>query len=320
MKPRNPHSLLCQHPYWFASLTGLALTINASAVDRYWDANAALSGMGGGGNWTTSTNLWRTGAGADANGGTLGVWVNQATDAATNAVLSGTGGTLSTTAAITTNKITVSSGGFAVSNGTGGSIAFAGTGAGISVATGTSLTLNPSLLTSTVGLAVSGGGTVTFVASNRAYGGALTVTDSGTRVIFSSTNGLANAGSSAHSFGAGTTLQVNAANNYYSVLTLTAASVDSRSASGLVLQSGGGITVTGSATSVVASNGATTEAHGRKSFFYSTGIAEGAETIAVFIAMCLWPAWFEGIAYGYAALCVLTVVQRSAMAARTFSD
>ena len=37
------------------------------------------------------------------------------------------------------------------------------------------------------------------------------------------------------------------------------------------------------------------------------GLAEGAETIAVFIAMCLWPAHFAGIAYGYAALCLLTV-------------
>lgn len=71
---------------------------------------------------------------------------------------------------------------------------------------------------------------------------------------------------------------------------------------------------------IAAKRGATTEAHGRKSFFYSTGLAEGAETIAVFIAMCLWPAWFAGLAYGYAALCVLTVFQRSAIAARSFSD
>jgi phosphatidylglycerophosphate synthase len=66
--------------------------------------------------------------------------------------------------------------------------------------------------------------------------------------------------------------------------------------------------------------GAETQAHGRKSFFYSTGLAEGAETIAVFIAMCLWPAWFAVIAYAYAGLCVLTVVQRSAMAAAAFRD
>ena len=69
---------------------------------------------------------------------------------------------------------------------------------------------------------------------------------------------------------------------------------------------------------IAAENGAKTEAHGKKSFFYSTGIAEGAETIAVFIAMCLFPAWFGAIAYGYAALCLLTVFQRSAMAVSQF--
>jgi phosphatidylglycerophosphate synthase len=57
---------------------------------------------------------------------------------------------------------------------------------------------------------------------------------------------------------------------------------------------------------------------GEESFFYSTGIAEGAETIAVFAAMCLWPAQFPVLAYAYAALCLLTVVQRSLMAFRAF--
>lgn len=71
---------------------------------------------------------------------------------------------------------------------------------------------------------------------------------------------------------------------------------------------------------IAGKRGATTEAHGKKSFFYSTGLAEGTETIIVFIAMCIFPAWFEPIAYGYAALCVLTVFQRSAMARSEFSD
>jgi phosphatidylglycerophosphate synthase len=71
---------------------------------------------------------------------------------------------------------------------------------------------------------------------------------------------------------------------------------------------------------IAGKRGATTEAHGKKSFFYSTGLAEGTETIAVFIAMCLMPAWFAGLAYAYAALCVLTVFQRSAMAVAAFSD
>ena len=69
---------------------------------------------------------------------------------------------------------------------------------------------------------------------------------------------------------------------------------------------------------VAAERGEETRAHGKKSFFYSTGLAEGGETIAVFIAMCLFPAYFAVIAYVYAGLCVLTVFQRSALAAATF--
>lgn len=71
---------------------------------------------------------------------------------------------------------------------------------------------------------------------------------------------------------------------------------------------------------IAGKRGATTQAHGRKSFFYSTGLAEGTETIAVFIAMCLWPAWFAPLAYGYAALCVLTLFQRSAVAVAAFRN
>lgn len=69
---------------------------------------------------------------------------------------------------------------------------------------------------------------------------------------------------------------------------------------------------------IAAERGQATEAHGKKSFFYSTGLAEGTETIAVFIAMCLFPQWFGAIAYAYAGLCVLTVFQRSAFAVAMF--
>ncbi|MEE4153809.1 MAG: CDP-alcohol phosphatidyltransferase family protein [Erythrobacter sp.] len=69
---------------------------------------------------------------------------------------------------------------------------------------------------------------------------------------------------------------------------------------------------------IAAERGEKTTAHGTKSFFYSTGLAEGTETIAVFVAMCLLPAWFPIIAYLYAGLCVLTVIQRSALAVVQF--
>jgi phosphatidylglycerophosphate synthase len=71
---------------------------------------------------------------------------------------------------------------------------------------------------------------------------------------------------------------------------------------------------------IAAKRGEQTSVHGTKSFFYSTGLAEGTETIAVFIAMCLFPAWFAVIAFAYAGLCALTMVQRSALAVAMFRD
>ena len=67
-----------------------------------------------------------------------------------------------------------------------------------------------------------------------------------------------------------------------------------------------------------AQSGATTAAHGEKSFFYSNGLAEGAETIAFFLAMCAFPAAFAVLAYIFAGLCAATVVQRSLLARATF--
>ena len=71
---------------------------------------------------------------------------------------------------------------------------------------------------------------------------------------------------------------------------------------------------------IAAKRGAETTAHGRKSFFYSTGLAEGAETVAIFVLMTLFPQWFAPLAYGFAALCVLTVVQRSTLAVISFRN
>ena len=47
-----------------------------------------------------------------------------------------------------------------------------------------------------------------------------------------------------------------------------------------------------------------------KSFYFLGGLTEATETIAAFAAMCLWPAWFPQIAYGFAALCGITVALR----------
>ncbi|KAF0101174.1 MAG: CDP-alcohol phosphatidyltransferase [Hyphomonadaceae bacterium] len=69
---------------------------------------------------------------------------------------------------------------------------------------------------------------------------------------------------------------------------------------------------------LAAKNGIETEAHGTKSFFYNTGIAEGAETILVFVVMCLVPDRFALIAYVYAVVCIVTVIQRTMIAKREF--
>ena len=69
-----------------------------------------------------------------------------------------------------------------------------------------------------------------------------------------------------------------------------------------------------------AEQGAETDAHGEKSFFYSTGIAEGTETITVFLLMCIFPGWFVQIALIYAAMCIITVIQRSILARQTFRE
>ncbi|MCY7280948.1 MAG: CDP-alcohol phosphatidyltransferase family protein [Sphingomonas bacterium] len=69
---------------------------------------------------------------------------------------------------------------------------------------------------------------------------------------------------------------------------------------------------------IAAQRGDDTSAHGRKSFFYSTGIAEGGETIVAFVSMCILPAAFPVIATGFAILCILTVIQRTWLAARSF--
>ncbi len=69
---------------------------------------------------------------------------------------------------------------------------------------------------------------------------------------------------------------------------------------------------------IAAQNGIIDEAHGPKSFVYSTGLMEGGETIAFFVLMCLFPNHFGALAMIFAGLCLLTTVQRLAMAARRF--
>jgi phosphatidylglycerophosphate synthase len=69
---------------------------------------------------------------------------------------------------------------------------------------------------------------------------------------------------------------------------------------------------------IAAKRGIETDAHGRKSFFYSTGLVEGTETIAFFLVMVALPAWFPPLAWLFAGLCVVTAAQRTALALKLF--
>ena len=62
-------------------------------------------------------------------------------------------------------------------------------------------------------------------------------------------------------------------------------------------------------------HGLSTDHQGRKVLYYLGGLTEGAETITVMVAICLFPDAFALIAWGYGALCWITTVTRI-MAAR----
>ena len=62
----------------------------------------------------------------------------------------------------------------------------------------------------------------------------------------------------------------------------------------------------------------TTQVRGKKTFFFTTGLAEASETIIAFCLFCLFPAWFPVIAYVFAAMTAWTFVARVWLAVRTF--
>lgn len=47
-----------------------------------------------------------------------------------------------------------------------------------------------------------------------------------------------------------------------------------------------------------------------KGLYYLGGVTEGAETIAIFVAFCLWPDLFDILAYSFAFACLLTTLSR----------
>ena len=56
-----------------------------------------------------------------------------------------------------------------------------------------------------------------------------------------------------------------------------------------------------------------------KGLYYLGGLTEATETLVCFCLMCLWPAQFAWWAYGFAALCGLTIASRIVGGASTLS-
>ncbi len=65
-------------------------------------------------------------------------------------------------------------------------------------------------------------------------------------------------------------------------------------------------------------HGLSTDRRGSKSLYFTGGLAEGTETIAVFVLAALFPAWFVWLAYGFAAIVMATAISRIIMAWQTF--
>lgn len=70
---------------------------------------------------------------------------------------------------------------------------------------------------------------------------------------------------------------------------------------------------------LAAKRGMQTRARGEKSLYFTAGLLEGSETIALFTAFCLWPAGFVPMAWGFGVLCFITALARVLLARKIFT-
>ena len=71
--------------------------------------------------------------------------------------------------------------------------------------------------------------------------------------------------------------------------------------------------------SIAAKRGMRASAYPTKGIYYLGGLTEGFETIALFVLMCLWPAGFPALAWGFAGLCCLSTLLRWMQGWRAFT-
>ncbi len=65
--------------------------------------------------------------------------------------------------------------------------------------------------------------------------------------------------------------------------------------------------------------GIASSAHPNKGLYYLGGLTEATETLICFGLMCVWPDRFAWWAYGFAALCALTIATRIVGGAQVLS-
>jgi len=70
--------------------------------------------------------------------------------------------------------------------------------------------------------------------------------------------------------------------------------------------------------SLAAKRGLDDEARGKKSIYFTTGLAEATETLAVFVFVCLFPAWFSVAAWIFSIICFYTAFSRILQASVVF--
>lgn len=70
---------------------------------------------------------------------------------------------------------------------------------------------------------------------------------------------------------------------------------------------------------LAARRGMETGARGDKSLYFTAGLLEGTETILFFVALCLAPAFFAPLAWGFGLLCLVTAGARIVLAYQTFA-
>ena len=71
---------------------------------------------------------------------------------------------------------------------------------------------------------------------------------------------------------------------------------------------------------LAAQRGLKSAVYPNKGIYYLGGLTEATETLVCFSLMCVWPAQFALFAWGFAGLCVLTIVTRLVAGWRTFSS